>query len=226
MDFEELVKYINYNQISFSAALIRLALAGLSGYAISGIYRLYHGKENSQTDMMHSLIFLSLIISSAMMIIGNNLASAFGLVGAVSIIRFRTSVKSARDMAFVFFTVVSGMSCGLGFLQLAIIGLVFTGLIMILVYFIIPKKKVESLNSLKLKISYSGILSDRVRVDNVLNDICSDNSLINLKVDEDRISLGYNISLVDMNSVEIICSAINNISKLKKVKILFADLEL
>jgi hypothetical protein len=49
------------------------------------------------------------------MLIGDNLARSFGLVGAVSIIRFRVAVKPPMDMAFIFLIIVLGMACGLGF---------------------------------------------------------------------------------------------------------------
>ncbi len=225
MNFQELAKYINYDQISLSEALIRLAVAGLSGFLISSIYRLYHGKEKSQTDMMHSLIFLSLIICSAMMIIGNNLASAFGLVGAVSIIRFRTSVKSARDMAFVFFAVVIGMSCGLGFLLLAIIGLLFTGTLMIIIHFISKQKREESLSLTMIKISYTGKRSERKTIEDILNQYSSRITLSSMKIVENKISLDYKVSFAELSSIDSISESFINNSNMEKLKIAFTELE-
>jgi uncharacterized membrane protein YhiD involved in acid resistance len=56
------------------------------------------------------------------MIIGNNLARAFALVGALSIIRFRTVVKDTKDTAFIFWSLASGMATGTGSYFLAIAG--------------------------------------------------------------------------------------------------------
>ncbi|MBN2441501.1 MAG: DUF4956 domain-containing protein [Spirochaetales bacterium] len=102
-------------------------LASILSFLISLIYqRLNRGRENLHL-MMQSLIILSVTIAAAMMIVGNELARAFGLVGAVSVIRFRTAVQNYRDMAFVFIAIVIGMACGLQFYLLSIIVGGFTG---------------------------------------------------------------------------------------------------
>lgn len=60
-----------------------------------------------------------------MMVIGNNLARAFGLVGALSIIRYRTVVKDIRDASFIFLALVTGFGCGVGAFQVAILTDIF-----------------------------------------------------------------------------------------------------
>ena len=120
--------------ITFVSLLIRL----ISGAVLSTGIALIYSKVNSDKDdkyvMMHTLIFLAVTIAGAMLIIGNNLARAFGLLGAVSIIRFRTAVKSSRDMAFVFLAIVVGMACGLGYLALGLITAIFVGFLMLLFF--------------------------------------------------------------------------------------------
>ena len=61
---------------------------------------------------MLTLIFVTVITAMVVMVIGNNLARAFALVGAMSIIRFRTVVKDTKDTAFVFFALASGLATG------------------------------------------------------------------------------------------------------------------
>ena len=115
--------------LHFPAILIRFVLAAVLSSGISLIYRIIKTSEEDRDIIMFSLILISVTIAGAMMIIGNNLARAFGLVGAVAIIRFRTAVKSYRDMAFVFLTIVIGMACGLGFIVLAVITAGFTAVV-------------------------------------------------------------------------------------------------
>jgi hypothetical protein len=119
-------------EFDFLSALFGLLLAlGLSG-ALALVYRVVHHDRAERPDMMQSLVLLAVTIAGAMMVIGNNLAIAFGLVGAVSIIRFRTAVKSAREMAFVFIAIVIGMASGLGFRLLAVFFTLFVGLALLL----------------------------------------------------------------------------------------------
>tara|TARA_B100000530_G_C15726594_1_gene396103 strand:+ start:96 stop:632 length:537 start_codon:yes stop_codon:yes gene_type:complete len=67
-------------------------------------------------------VFVSVIVCMVIMIIGNNLARAFALVGALSIIRFRTVVKDTKDTAYIFWSLASGMALGTGSYFLAIAG--------------------------------------------------------------------------------------------------------
>ena len=68
-----------------------------------------------------------------MMIIGSNIARAFSLVGALSIIRFRTAIKESRDVAFVFMTMATGMAAGTGFYKEAAVFTIFS---CVMVYFL------------------------------------------------------------------------------------------
>jgi uncharacterized membrane protein YhiD involved in acid resistance len=221
MNIENLLNFTISDHISLTDVLLRLIVAGLSGLLISRIYRLYHGEEASEPDMMHSLIFLSLIICAAMMVIGNNLASAFGLVGAVSIIRFRTSVKSARDMSFVFFAVVMGMSCGLGFIFLAVFGLLFISLVMLVIYFFSKKRGSTILPSggYKIKINYNGSTSERRTIEEILKMYSASIVFDNLKIEDGKVSLTYDISLDHMEAFDSLHASFNENPQLTKLKI-------
>ena len=59
-------------------------------------------------------IFIAVIVCMVIMIIGNNLARAFALVGALSIIRFRTVIKDTKDIAYIFWSLAAGMGAGTG----------------------------------------------------------------------------------------------------------------
>ncbi len=80
------------------------------------------------------LVIITMVTSVVIMVIGNNLARAFGLVGAMSIIRFRTVVKDTRDIAFVFFALACGMATGAGNHILALVGVLFISLIIGVMY--------------------------------------------------------------------------------------------
>lgn len=85
---------------------------------------------------MLTFIILSMIIALVMMVIGNSIARAFSLVGALSIIRFRTVVKDNRDIAYVFFALAAGMASGVGNYILAATGVGFIALMLLLLDFV------------------------------------------------------------------------------------------
>jgi uncharacterized membrane protein YhiD involved in acid resistance len=120
------------NEMSLTSIVIGFLMALVLSFLISLVYRIVNYKREQYAVMMQSLILLSVTIAGAMMIIGNNLARAFGMVGAVSIIRFRLAIKSSKDMAFVFITIVVGMACGLGFRVLAMIFTALASVVLLL----------------------------------------------------------------------------------------------
>jgi Domain of unknown function (DUF4956) len=104
-----------------------LGTAFLCGLLLSWLYRrTYRGASYSMT-FDRSLVTLTIITAIVIIVIGNNLARAFGLVGAMSIVRFRTAVKDAQDLVFIFFALVVGLASGVGLHLLAFGGTVFVG---------------------------------------------------------------------------------------------------
>jgi hypothetical protein len=105
--------------------LERLALALVLGCVVAVVYRLtQRGDSPATPSFVATLVLLCIIIAVVTQVIGDNVGRAFTLVGALSIVRFRTVVEDTRDTAFVIFAVVVGMAAGLGNLQAATIGMV------------------------------------------------------------------------------------------------------
>jgi uncharacterized membrane protein YhiD involved in acid resistance len=95
------------------------ALSLVLSLLIGWVYRTTHrGVSYSQT-YVHTLVMFSLVVAFVMLIIGSNIARAFTLVGALSIVRFRHAVKEPRDIGFVFTAMAIGMACGTRFYALA-----------------------------------------------------------------------------------------------------------
>lgn len=105
-----------------------ILVAGMSAlctFILCKVYQSTHRGTSYSQSYIHSLFLMALCTGIVMMIIGSNIARAFSLVGALSIIRFRTAVKDVRDTAYLFFAVVIGMGCGTGFfLHIAVFTLV------------------------------------------------------------------------------------------------------
>jgi hypothetical protein len=108
--------------LSVYTVLTNLAVSLACGIVIALVYRfIYKGPSYSAT-YVNSLVLLSLITTLVIMIIGNNLARAFGLVGAMSIIRFRTAVRDVQDIVYIFFALTVGMASGVGLYVISITG--------------------------------------------------------------------------------------------------------
>lgn len=116
--------------ISTEEILFNLVLAFVLGVLVAFIYRLTNRHKAMNISFITTLIMLSMVVGLVMMVIGNSIARAFSLVGALSIIRFRTVVKDNRDIAFVFFALAAGMAAGIGNYRIALYGV---GIILIMI---------------------------------------------------------------------------------------------
>lgn len=101
---------------------VNLMIALACGTMISLVYRFIRRKANPPPAFPNALILLCLITAIVTLVIGNNLARAFGLVGTMSIIRFRTAVRDVEDIVFIFFSLAMGMAAGVGLNSVALIG--------------------------------------------------------------------------------------------------------
>jgi uncharacterized membrane protein YhiD involved in acid resistance len=106
---------------SFSVGDIFLTLVTsfVLSVLIAYVYRATHKGVSYSQSFVQTLIILAMVVAVVMLIVGSNLARAFSLVGALSIVRFRNAVKETRDVGFVFFVMIIGMAAGTRFYVLA-----------------------------------------------------------------------------------------------------------
>lgn len=107
--------------------LLRLFVSMVFGFAVAWVYRRTSNPETATSSLPATLVLLSILIAMVTQVIGDNVARAFSLVGALAIVRFRTVVRDTRDTAFVIFGVVVGMAVGALNLWVALMGLIVCG---------------------------------------------------------------------------------------------------
>ena len=100
---------LNY---SYTEMLINMVAAFVIGVLLSLTDRTTHKGLSYSQSFSQTVVFVTLIVAIVMMVIGGSLARAFALVGALSIIRFRTVLKDTKDMAFIFGALALGMAAG------------------------------------------------------------------------------------------------------------------
>ena len=114
------------------AILLRLAMAVVIGAFIFLSYRLSHEGSIYSRKFNVSLVAMTVITTTVMVVIGNNIALSLGMVGALSIVRFRTAIKDSRDTIYIFWTIVVGICCGAGDFWVAGVGSAFTFLVLLI----------------------------------------------------------------------------------------------
>ena len=110
------------NDLTWQQILINIAFSALLGVLIYLSYYLSHRGTVYSKKFNLSLIVLTVLTGTVMTVIGNNLALSLGMVGALSIVRFRTAIKDARDTMYIFWAIIVGICCGVSDFLVAGIG--------------------------------------------------------------------------------------------------------
>jgi hypothetical protein len=110
--------------LSWEALIFRLLLATAYGGCVAIVFQLSYGRRKPDGSiMLTTLVLLSILVAMVSMVIGESVARAFSLVGALSIVRFRTVVEDTRDTVFVIFSVIVGMAAGAGSVFVPLVGI-------------------------------------------------------------------------------------------------------
>lgn len=102
----------NQGALTIQDIILNFFIAGILGLVIYLSYRISHAGGMYSAKFNVSLVMLTLITTLVMNVIGNNIALSLGMVGALSIVRFRTAIKDSRDTAYIFWAVAAGICCG------------------------------------------------------------------------------------------------------------------
>lgn len=134
MSFSDVFKssfLANINSFSTLDVLLALGLSFVLGLFIFLIYKkTYQGVMYSDSFGI-SLIAMSMITSLVIIAVTSNVVLSLGMVGALSIVRFRTAIKEPMDIAFLFWAIAVGIVLGAGLLPLAVIGSVIIGVVIV-----------------------------------------------------------------------------------------------
>jgi len=126
----------NFTDLTGEFSVLDVVLAMVLSFVLSAfivwIYKVTHRGTSYTQSFVFTLVLNGMVVALVMMIVGSNIARAFSLVGALSIIRFRNAVKETRDVGFIFFTMAIGMAVGTKFYLLAVIAAVVISLVILL----------------------------------------------------------------------------------------------
>lgn len=120
---------------------LRLVIAFAFGCVIAGLYRVIRKRDVTSPSFPPTLVLLAILCAMLPQVIGDHVARAFGLVGALSIVRFRTVVEDTYDISFVIFAVLVGMAVGANHLVIALLGM---GVVGIAAFLVQPRIRAKS----------------------------------------------------------------------------------
>ncbi len=193
------------------------------GLAIGWLYRRTYKGPGYSVAFVNSIVLLAMITAMVILVIGNNLARAFGLVGAMSIIRFRTAVKDTLDIVYIFFALVVGMAAGAGYHKIAVLSTLVVGAVI----FLLSRsgssgsKKSDSLLQFAYQLNGNG----QAAYLPVLRKYCRRHTVINTRALEDRdtLELSFYVHLHDREGNNLLVRELRKVEGVSRVNLYFDD---
>ena len=162
--------------------IISLLTSSLLLYILALTYIKFHSGYSYSKNYVHTIIFVGITITLIMIIIGSNIARAFALVGAMSIVRFRNPIKDSKDLVYIFVAMAIGMASGTYFYLYAIIFTLF--FIILNLYFSITNFGEIKLKTIIIKLKIiEGTISN---IDNLLEQYNLNYTLISTDKHDDE----------------------------------------
>lgn len=184
---------MNIQQV-IAAILLSFVLCSV----IAKLYQVTFQSLSYSRSFVHTLILGGMITCMVMMAVGNNIASGVGVLGALSLIRFRTVVRDPRDMMFLFAALGIGISCGAGMFAIAIAGCILLSSVIVLLHFapFATHRRYEAMLRFLVETDDD---TARVQVDSIMSECCSAYMLIAMReaVQGDLLEYSYQVRLID-----------------------------
>ena len=202
------------SDINMTTVLVCMCATTLIAAYIFGVYRSIN--KNSFYDRGFNLSLMGMAVITAMVIltIQSNIVVSLGMVGALSIVRFRTAIKAPMDLVFLFWAISVGIICGAGFVMIAVIGSL--GLTIILVLFaMVP----DSRNNLLLVIN-AGSHKEEGRIMEAVNAHCSYVKIRARNVSKTNLNLAIDVKV---NNTEKMIDALMEMENVNSASIVEHD---
>ncbi len=216
---EEILKYLQIGTTNLSTESIIIAFIAsvLIGGVIFISYRFSHSSAVYSAKFNVSLVMLTIVTTLIMSVIGNNVALSLGMVGALSIVRYRTAIKDPRDTAYIFWAIAAGICCGVQDFIVVGIGSGIIFLVMLVIgnvanndrYLVIIRGELKASDEIKSVIDNVFNAKAKFRVQNTTADTTefiyevSEKLLKDSQAREDITTTLYKVSGVE--SVNLVC---------------------
>ena len=125
-----------FTAISVGTLVTTLLLSFLLGLFVLVVYRLTYTGVSFSKSFALSLVMLSMVTALAILTVRSNVVLSLGMVGALSIVRFRTAIKDPMDTVFMFWSIVAGIITGAGYVTVAILATLLVGVFFMVIHLV------------------------------------------------------------------------------------------
>ncbi len=214
----------SFQDLTGTFSVMDVVLCLVLSFVLTGIialvYRYTHRGTSYTQSFVHTLVLMGMVVGLIMLVVGSNIARAFSLVGALSIIRFRNAVKETRDVGYVFFAMAIGMATGTHFYLLAAVGTLVISMVLVIMDKFNWYARKETTRLLKVQLPAGG------NFEHMLDDVflaCTESSEL-ISVENMRggalVELVYGIRLKRGVSVQVLLDKVLEVNENGKTSIL------
>lgn len=200
--------------------ILSLLLAFVLGQVIAWVYYFTHSGLSYSRTYVQSLVLVTIVVAMVMAVIGDNIIRAFGLMGALAIIRFRNVVKDTRDIVFIFCSLVVGMAAGSQRYAIAVLGTITLSVIAI--YLDLTGFGTHRPHNGFLRFSLSGHIGPKHPVPDVLKRFCGSFTLISAQdsgFGSSEVEYAYQLMVRNANKNEEMLSELEKVEGIQNISL-------
>lgn len=207
--------------LELDSFILSLLLATLLSLLIQYCYLKYSNSLSNKLDFSKNFVMLGIATTIVITIVKSSLALSLGLVGALSIVRFRAAIKEPEELVYLFLIIATGLGCGAGQIKLTAVGIIFALIVTVVYYKLSNKKLIKFSDKLSIAVIADKVLNEKERqnIINILNNNCDKVELISYSVSSNNTTINTEVNLESFDKINKI---LNNLEKKEKYNVVIA----
>lgn len=186
--------------------IVNLVIASILSFIVQLFYLKFSTTLSNRLDFSKNFVILGIATTIVITIVKSSLALSLGLVGALSIVRFRAAIKEPEELVYLFLIISIGLGCGAGQVKIISIGTIFSLLVISFYHFFYKSKKFQTSEVLNFALSKSLRVSEK-EINEIINFIKKNTKsveLISISKSKNETTLNFDITVTDIKKISFL----------------------
>lgn len=191
--------------------IYNLIISAILSFLVQLFYLKFSSTLSNRLDFSKNFVVLGIATTIVITIVKSSLALSLGLVGALSIVRFRAAIKEPEELVYLFLIISIGLGCGAGQIKIITVGTIFSLIVIFLYNLFYKNKKIDISELLNLAISKNKYVSEK-ELDDIVEFIKKNSisvDLISISKSKEETTLNFDINVKDIKKINYIISELN-----------------
>ena len=191
--------------------IYNLIISAILSFLVQLFYLKFSSTLSNRLDFSKNFVVLGIATTIVITIVKSSLALSLGLVGALSIVRFRAAIKEPEELVYLFLIISIGLGCGAGQIKIIMVGTIFSLIVIFLYNLFYKNKKIDISELLNLAISKNKYVSEK-EVNDIVEFIKKNSisvDLISISKSKEETTLNFDINVKDIKKINYIISELN-----------------